>query len=73
MSKIQQYVGKVIKIEVAGGRYHSGRLIDFGPDIIVIFDSVNHYYYYFPLVHIKGFQPHTQGDAAGGENFPKHR
>lgn len=66
MSKIQQHVGEIISIEVVGGRYHNGTLIDHGPDIIVVFDSINNYYYYIPLVHIKCFKLSSQEDSADG-------
>lgn len=67
MSKLAQYVGAVISLEVAGGRYLKGEVIDFGPDIMVIFDSVNRYYYYLPLAHVKYFRLSPRED--GGTDY----
>lgn len=61
MSRLQQYVGKVISIEIAGGRHHEGALVDFGPDIIVVFDCRQNYYY-IPLFHIKSLRLSPQQD-----------
>lgn len=69
MSKLEQYVGEVISLEVAGGRYINGALIDFGPDIMVVFDSMNHYYYYLPLAHVKYFKLNTREDSSGCTDF----
>lgn len=69
MSQIQQFIGEVISLEVAGGRSHQGTLIDFGPDIIVVFDNINHNYLYIPLAHVKYVKLCPQEDAAyeGGD------
>lgn len=69
MSKLEQYVGEVISLEVAGGRYLKGSLVDFGADIMVIYDSMNHYYYYLPLPHVKYFKLSKQEDSNGGTVF----
>ncbi|NLI14057.1 hypothetical protein [Pelotomaculum propionicicum] len=69
MSKIQQYVGKVINIEVVGGRHHEGVLVDYGPDIIVIFDNRKYYYYYIPLTHLKHLGLSSQENPENEWNF----
>jgi Protein of unknown function (DUF2642) len=69
LCEIQQYIGKAISLEVAGGRFQKGTLIDFGPDIIVVFDGIVHNYYYIPLAHIKYFKPCPQEDPIVGGNL----
>jgi len=68
LSSIERYVGKVISIEVVGGRYHEGMLIDFGPDIMVIFDSKN-CYYYIPLAHLKHLRLSPQDGLEREDSF----
>lgn len=68
MSKIQQYINKSISIEVTGGKRHDGVLIDFGPDILVIFDSRNYYYHYIPLAHMRRLSLCPLHDLEGNGN-----
>jgi hypothetical protein len=44
---------KYIDIEISGGSIHRGILIDFGLDIVVIYDCKNHRFLYIPFVHIQ--------------------
>jgi hypothetical protein len=48
---IQRLVNVVVRIEVSGKIYISGRLIELGSDTLVLFDGKD--YYYMPLVHIQ--------------------
>ncbi|MBV7506558.1 hypothetical protein KW850_14935 [Bacillus sp. sid0103] len=44
---------KYIEVEISGGNFHKGILVDFGLDIVVIFDCRNNTFLYIPFVHIQ--------------------
>ena len=44
---------KYIEVEISGGNFHREILIDFGLDIIVLFDGRNNTFLYIPFVHIQ--------------------
>ncbi|MEH6905950.1 DUF2642 domain-containing protein, partial [Neobacillus drentensis] len=44
---------KYIAVEISGGNFHREILIDFGLDIIVLFDGRNNTFLYIPFVHIQ--------------------
>ncbi|MEH7505718.1 DUF2642 domain-containing protein [Neobacillus drentensis] len=44
---------KYIEVEISGGSFHRGILIDSGLDIVVIFDGRNNTFLYIPFVHIQ--------------------
>lgn len=48
---IRQYIDKQLDIEISGNKLLSGRLVDFGLDILVIFNGVN--FLYIPLTHVQ--------------------
>ncbi|QIZ08843.1 DUF2642 domain-containing protein [Priestia megaterium] len=44
---------KYIEVEISGGSFHRGILIDAGLDIVVIYDGRNNTFLYIPFVHIQ--------------------
>lgn len=44
---------KYIEVDISGGSFHRGILIDFGLDIVVIYDCRNNTFLYIPFVHIQ--------------------
>ena len=46
-------VGKKIEVEISGGSYHKGILIDSGLDIIVLYEGRTNSFFYIPFVHIQ--------------------
>ncbi|OIK11290.1 DUF2642 domain-containing protein [Bacillus sp. MUM 13] len=47
-------IGKKIEVEISGGNYHIGNLLDAGLDIIVLYDGRS--FIYIPTVHIQRFK-----------------
>lgn len=45
--------GKNIEVEISGGSFHMGILIDSGLDIIVIYEGSTNSFLYMPFVHIQ--------------------
>lgn len=46
-------IGKNIEVEISGGSFHKGNLVDSGLDIIVIYEGGNNSFLYIPFVHIQ--------------------
>ena len=46
-------IGKNIEVEISGGSFHKGILLDSGLDIIVMYDGRNQHFLYIPFVHIQ--------------------
>ena len=46
-------IGKNIEVEISGGSFHKGILIDSGLDIIVLYDGRTNSFLYIPFVHIQ--------------------
>jgi hypothetical protein len=51
MNDLRQWIGKQLNIEVSGKNRCKGILIDFGSDIVVLYDGQQ--FLYIPLVHIQ--------------------
>lgn len=51
MTYLGSLIGKTIEIEISGQIHRPGILIDYGSDIVVLFDGAN--YQYIPLGHIR--------------------
>lgn len=49
----QDLLGKYIEVEISGGVFHKGTLIDAGLDIIVIHDGRTNSFLYIPFVHVQ--------------------
>jgi hypothetical protein len=47
------FIGKNVEIEISGGSFHRGILIDAGLDIIVIYEGKTNSFLYIPFVHIQ--------------------
>lgn len=52
-------IGKKIEVEISGGVFHKGILIDSGVDIIVLYDGSTNSYLYIPFVHIQRLKETT--------------
>jgi len=48
-----QLIGKNVEIEISGGIFHKGMLIDSGLDIVVIYVGKTNSFLYIPFVHIQ--------------------
>ena len=46
-------LNKTVEVEISGGSYQTGVLIDAGLDIIVIYDGKANRFFYIPTVHIQ--------------------
>jgi hypothetical protein len=46
-------IGKKIEVEISGGVFHRGILIDSGVDIIVLYQGSTNSYLYIPFVHVQ--------------------
>ncbi|CAG9607881.1 DUF2642 domain-containing protein [Pseudoneobacillus rhizosphaerae] len=46
-------IGKKIEVEISGGVFHKGILIDSGVDIIVLYQGSTNSYLYIPFVHVQ--------------------
>ncbi|MEH7255591.1 DUF2642 domain-containing protein [Neobacillus niacini] len=46
-------IGKKVDVELSGGNFHKGILLDSGLDIIVIYDGKNHSFLYIPFNHVQ--------------------
>lgn len=57
---LEQYLGKVIELQLSGNVRHIGTLVDSGLDIIVIHDGYQ--FLYIPLVHVQCLDPNPKYD-----------
>jgi hypothetical protein len=46
-------IGKYIEVEISGGIFHHGILIDYGLDIIVLYKGTTNTFFYIPFGHIQ--------------------
>ncbi|MDQ6595886.1 DUF2642 domain-containing protein [Bacillus salipaludis] len=53
MNDFNELLGKTIEVEISGGSFHIGVLVDSGLDIIVIYDGRTQSFLYIPVVHIQ--------------------
>lgn len=53
MTMFKELIGKNIEIEISGGNFYSGILVDSGLDIIVLYVGRSDRFYYIPTVHIQ--------------------
>ncbi|MCM3729867.1 DUF2642 domain-containing protein [Neobacillus cucumis] len=49
----EDLLGKNIEVEISGGTFHKGTLVDSGLDIIVVFDGKNQHFLYIPFIHVQ--------------------
>lgn len=54
MSILHALLNKIVNIEISGDKRHTGMLIDYGQDIIVIYNGVT--FVYFPTLHIQNIR-----------------
>jgi hypothetical protein len=53
MNVFKELMGKNIEIEISGGNFHSGILVDSGLDILVLYAGRSEKFFYIPTVHIQ--------------------
>jgi hypothetical protein len=53
MNAFNELMGKNIEIEVSGGNFHSGTLVDSGLDILVLYVGRSQRFLYIPSVHVQ--------------------
>lgn len=53
MNMFNELIGKNIEIEISGGKFYSGILVDCGLDIIVLYVGQTGDFLYIPVVHIQ--------------------
>ncbi|WP_462408747.1 DUF2642 domain-containing protein [Neobacillus sp. Marseille-QA0830] len=46
-------IGNHVEVEISGGHFHRGILIDSGLDIVVIYDGANNHFLYIPFAHVQ--------------------
>ncbi|MEH7332554.1 DUF2642 domain-containing protein [Neobacillus drentensis] len=46
-------IGKNIEVEISGGNFHKGTLLDSGSDMIVLYDNKKHFFLYIPFIHVQ--------------------
>lgn len=51
MSVLRQYVQQHVEVEISGGHYCRGKIVELGLDLIVLADEKQ--FYYIPLVHVQ--------------------
>jgi hypothetical protein len=70
MNILHQFINKQVEIEISG-KYHifTGKLIDIGLDLIVLFHEQR--FYYIPLVHVQNLKVISQSnDGDEADNLP---
>jgi hypothetical protein len=65
MSGMNELVGKVVELELSGNAIRVGMLIDYGRDLLVIYDKVH--YVYIPFGHIQNIRLAKDTDEPGSE------
>ncbi|EKN66719.1 hypothetical protein BABA_14717 [Neobacillus bataviensis LMG 21833] len=53
MNEFSDLMGKNIEIEISGGNFYTGNLVDCGLDIIVLYVGRTGNFYYIPSIHIQ--------------------
>lgn len=61
---LRNYLGETVSVEVAGGRCSEGVLVDYGTDVIVIYDGK--LFYYISLMHMRSIKLSYQSDTVYG-------
>lgn len=65
-------LGKYIEVEISGGLFHKGTLMDAGLDIIVLFDDTANTFLYIPFVHIQRLKE-TSRDETSYYDIPSEK
>lgn len=68
MNNFNLYLGRYIRVELPGKVHHTGLLIDFGTDIIVLYNGKD--FYYIPLTHIHLLYPIDDEEIEYPSNKP---
>ncbi|MCR8659769.1 DUF2642 domain-containing protein [Paenibacillus endoradicis] len=68
MIVLQSFLNKTIDIEISGEKKHTGILIDYGQDILVLFNGIK--FLYFPILHVQNIKAST--NIEGKIESPTH-
>ena len=66
-------IGKKIEVELSGGIFRKGILIDAGLDIIVLFDGMTDSYLYIPFVHVQRLNETSFAEEDFSTNPPSEK
>jgi hypothetical protein len=66
MNDFHDLLNKTVELEISGGTYKIGILLDSGNDIIVIYDCKTHHFLYIPTVHIQRLKETSYDDDSYG-------
>jgi len=69
MQTLKTYLGKEIIVELSGERKRSGMLIDYGPDVLVIYEDTK--YLYIPAAHIQHMEVSSKKNSEYAQ--PPHK
>jgi hypothetical protein len=70
MSALHQFINKQVEVEISGNDYSiTGKLVDMGLDLLVLFHEQR--FYYIPLVHVQNLKAISQSDADEVVNLPE--
>lgn len=58
MKDLSQFLGLTVDIELTGDKKHTGILMDFGLDILVIYNGMN--FLYIPITHVEHLKLHPK-------------
>lgn len=64
MKVFSQLIGKNIEIEISGGNFYTGILVDSGLDIVVLYLGKNQTFLYIPVVHIQRIKEAKQDESS---------
>jgi len=54
MNVLQSFINKTVNIEISGDKKHTGILIDYGQDIVVLYNGTS--FIYFPFLHVQNIK-----------------
>lgn len=69
MNYLDTMLGKTVKLEISGNIERVGVLIDFGQDVVVIYDGLN--YVYIPSVHLQNIRLVSNVSVISGSAFER--
>ncbi|MEY9869663.1 hypothetical protein ABIE66_005042 [Peribacillus sp. B2I2] len=73
LSDFVDLMGKYIEVEISGGDFHKGILIDAGLDIIVLNDGWTNSFLYIPFVHVQRWKEASLDEEYTSFNPPSEK